>query len=76
MPKGVIGTIRQEKAGVSGLIKSELGPSFRFYNFPGKVDPGTKVDFKLYNDKELRGMSGKYGIVRELNGIKLSKPRK
>lgn len=77
LPKGVVGRTSEEDGKTSGLVKSDIGPSFRFYGFPGKVGKGTKVTFKLYQDKETKGTSGKYGIVRELNGIRLpKKPKK
>ena len=66
MPKGVVRRVKKDKKGTSGTVKTEEG-SYKFYNFPGKVESGTKVMFKTDRSKGRK----KDKLVRELNGIKL-----
>lgn len=78
MAKGTLVEVHFSNGKSRGTIKPVSGGQVDFFDFPGKLAIGGKVEFDAYSHKEMMGLN--YGqqrpVAKALNGLSLGYPKR
>ncbi|MDO8642645.1 MAG: hypothetical protein Q7R76_03605 [Candidatus Woesearchaeota archaeon] len=77
MARGTLIEVQFANGKSRGTIKPVAGGQVDFYDFPGKLAYGAKVDFAAYSHKEMSSIpfGQQRPVAKELNGVGLMIPK-